>query len=513
MSNLEHIVAAQQDLLNGLLAAERGEIKVPDLKPLSGVLGILPQRNDLFATRIRITGGELPLEKFNFIAALVKRVKPGYIHFSSRQNIQLHDVPPGQAKVVIEECTRNGLPFRGGGGDSFRNVSASLTSGIAPDDSADLIAYARALTDAVFEWDEAFKLPRKLKIAFASRFDAALALRQDLGFVESADEKGNFGFTVYGGGGFGRNAAVGIELLKFIAPAELPRAARAMVQLFSEHGDRANRAAARIRYIRTRLGDREFVKLFRDYYKRFAKTEFPAVPVYPVSWNARRPVSPAVLPAEFVNDPGFRRWLKLAVKPTRFHGKYSVLLPVPQGVLSVDQFVKLAALLTAFDVPAVRLTIEQNVWLPTVGKRYLYPLYQALKKFPVDLTLATFRGQIKSCIGASVCKAGILDAPKYGALLADALDRHFRKYPAKLTPELALAIVTGVRLSGCHNSCLSHQAARIGLQGTRKKIGEELADGFTVWLNPDGAPIGSENPEFIPANRVAGRLIELLETL
>lgn len=511
MGNLERIVAAQQDLLKGLLAAERGEIKVPDLKPLSGVLGILPQRNDLFATRIRITGGELELEKLNFIAGLVKKVKPGYIHLSSRQTIQLHDVPPGRAKMVIEECTRNGLPFRGGGGDSFRNVSASLTSGIAPDDSVDLMPYARALTDAVFDWDEAFKLPRKLKIAFASKNDAALALRQDLGFVESSDDKGNFGFAVYGGGGFGRNPAVGIELLKFIVPAELPRVARAMVQLFSEHGDRANRATARVRYVRTRLGDREFVKLFRDYYKHFAKTEFPAVPVYQVSWNARRPISPLALPADFAKDPDFRRWLKLAVKPTRFHGKYSVLLPVPQGVLSVDQFVKLAALLTKFDVPAVRLSIEQNIWLPTVGKRYLYPLYQALKAFPADLTLATFRGQIKSCIGATVCKAGILDAPKYGALLADALDRHFRKHPAKLTPELALAIVTGIRLSGCHNSCMSHQAGWIGLQGTRKKVGEELVDGFTVWLNPDGAPIGSENPEFIPADRLAKRVIELLE--
>ena len=67
MSNLEHIIQAQQPLLAALQKAEKGEITVPDLKPLSSILGILPQRNNLLGTRIRITGGEISTTKFLFL--------------------------------------------------------------------------------------------------------------------------------------------------------------------------------------------------------------------------------------------------------------------------------------------------------------------------------------------------------------------------------------------------------------------------------------------------------------
>lgn len=506
MSDLPHIIESQQELLAGLARAEAGEVKVADLKPLSGVFGILPQRNDLFAARVRVTGGELAVADMVFLAGLAKRVKPSYVHFSSRQNVQFHDVTPAGAAAVIRECTAHELPFRGGGGDSFRNISASIGSGVFRDRSADLVPYARYLTDIIFDWDEAFRLPRKLKIGFASGADFALALRQDLGFL-AVRSGGRYGFEVYGGGGFGRNPATGVKLLDFIEPRELPRAARAMVELFSEHGDRTNRAVARIRYIAERLGREEFVKLYMGYYDRLAGADYPAPPDFPADWNRR---NPAVFRQNSTVDSGFRRWRRLAAKRTRFPGEYSVTLFVPRGVLSVKEFALLAALLERFKVPAVRLTFEQNVMIPAIAEEALPKLYAALKKFPADLVFASFRGRVSSCIGVTVCKPGILDAPRHAAGVEAALDGYFRKHPEQFTAKRVNMIATGLHMSGCPNSCSSHQASRFGLQGTRKRVGEELADGFTVWSNPGGAAIGEEDREFVPASELPERVLELL---
>ena len=196
---------------------------------------------------------------------------------SSRQDVQLHGVPPENVYAAVRSCTENGLPFKGGG-NTFRNILVSPDSGIAPDSIFDVIPHAKSLTDIIFRWDNAFELPRKLKIGFAaSEKDEFMAAIQDLGFV-AAIKAGKPGFKVYGGGGMGRESAVGIELLDFIPCAQVPQCALAMTEFFYEHGDRTNRNTARIRFLVKRLGKEKFVELFRDYFNRAQKetSPFPA---------------------------------------------------------------------------------------------------------------------------------------------------------------------------------------------------------------------------------------------
>lgn len=153
-------------------------------------------------TRIRQPGAEIPLGALKFLARLFLDVRPEFTVFSTRQNIQVHGLTPAKAAAIVRACTDNELPFRGGGGDTFRSVSVTPESGVAPGGLFDLVPYARFATEAVFDWDLAFALPRKIKIAFAAQGDEALALRQDLGFVAATDADGARGFVVYGGGGF-----------------------------------------------------------------------------------------------------------------------------------------------------------------------------------------------------------------------------------------------------------------------------------------------------------------------
>ena len=306
-----------------------------------------------------------------------------------------------------------------------------------------------------------------------------------------------------------KHVVLGIKLLDFIPPEELAIAARAMVELFYDLGDRTNRARARLRHLRTSLGDDVFRAKYLAYFSRHGAGEYPPPPAFAADWSYH--AAPAAAePAEPADQADYARWIALAVEPNRFEGEASVTLFVPFGVLTPPAFAALVDMLESFNVPAVRLTDRQNVFIPSVPRASLPALYNALRAFPVDLTLRSIVGKVTSCIGAAVCKAGILDCPKYARMVAEALDAHFKSNPGSFTPERARAVMDRLRLSGCPNSCNDHEQAAIGLQGMRKRVDGELVDGFTVWRKDGAAHIGAEDPEFIPAADLPARIVPLL---
>ncbi len=212
-------------------------------------------------------------------------------------------------------------------------------------------------------------------------------------------------------------------------------------------------------------------------------------------------------------DPEFAAWRRIAVAPTRFGADVvAVTLFVPRGVLSPEEFAAMTGVIETFEVPAVRLTFEQNVILPALHRSALPHLYRALRKLPFDLCFSTFAGQLDCCIGATVCKIGVLDTPKYGALVAEALDRYFAEHPEK-KPVLATKLIEMLHFSGCPNSCTAHEVSRFGFQGCRKNLDGVLTDCFQLWRNPEfpASAIGGAADEVIPAAKIGERVIQLLE--
>lgn len=512
--DLNQIIESQAGLLNALQELAAGKIDFAAYKPFGAPFGVYPQRDGKLMNRIRLTGGEATREQLNFIARICRSSGADFMHITTRQDIQLHGVSPLESVKVIRECTANGLPFRGGGGDTFRNIAITASSGIADDGSFDLAPYARYLTDVVFGWEKAYHLPRKIKIGFASANDAPLALRQDLGFVAATDADGNRGFAVYGGGGFGRESTVGVKLFDFLPAGKIAYAARAMVELFSDHGDREHRNMARIRFIVKRLGKEAFVALYHEYYEKFRGETYPEVGEPAADWSfGTAPVREFAPDASLDGDAAFRRWRALAVRPTRFGAdRVAVTVYIPRGVLSPEEFLKLGGVFAEFGIPAVRLTFEQNILVPALHVSAPAAFYRALKQLGPDYTFESFAGQLDCCIGATICKIGVLDTPKYGAVVGEALDRYFEAHPEKRA-KAALLLPELLHFSGCPNSCTAHEVARFGFQGCKKKIDDVLTDCFTLWRNRNypASPIGEDAAEVIPAPQLAERVIRLLE--
>jgi len=491
---------------------QAGTVTPEALKPVAAQLGIYQQRNGSFMVRVRVNGGEVACEKLSGIADILT-ASGGHAHLTSRQDIQVHEIPASQVVDAVGASDRLGLPFKGGGGNTYRNLLVGSDSGLSESSVFDVYPYAQALNRAMQKCEKAFALPRKLKIGlFASEHDRLRAAVQDLGFVAQLRD-GVEGFTVYVAGGLGRESSVGLELIGFLPGSQMIRAAVALTELFYEHGDRANRHQARLRFLLKKLGAEAFQRLFLEY---FARTEAPVVHV-----RAEDHLSPLIhgLKRGRAGKPveGFGLWEQIAVLPTRFGDDVkSVRLFVPYGKLSAGQLRKVAELATEYGSPFVRLLVTQDILIPLVHRSALPSLYKRLRQelAEVDLTFASYKGHLVTCVGATVCKIGLADAPAVGDLIASELDRYLPPdSPEKM--RLLKVVADDLRISGCPNACAGHPAARIGIECLKRREGENLLTFGCLFagagLGPHGAPRLSERLPSGPValEQIAQKVLEL----
>jgi len=459
---------ALKKAFDGFLA---GTVAPEALKCVAAPFGIYQQRNGNFMVRVRVNGGEIACDQLAGLADILDAMG-GYAHLTSRQDLQMHDIPAARVIGAVAASDRLGLPFKGGGGNTYRNMLVSADSGLSEDSVLDVYPYAHALNSAMRKYEKAYALPRKLKIGFfASGRDRLRASVQDLGFVAKIQD-GDPGFTVFAAGGMGRESSVGLELFGFLPAAQIVRAALALTELFHDHGNRADRNQARLRFLLKRLGAEAFLRLYLEY---FARAKTPALRVH-----ADDPFPTLIRglkrgrAAETVE--GYARWKQIAVLPTRFgEDVHSVRLFVPYGNLAARQLRKIAALSAEYGLPTVRLLATQDVLIPLVHDSALPELYGRLRQeFPeIDLTFASYKGHIVTCVGASVCKIGMADSPAVADVIAAVLDRYLPPdTPEKL--RLLKTVADDLRISGCPNACSGHLSARIGIECLRRRDGEDV---------------------------------------
>ncbi len=495
-----------------------GGLSADALKPVAAPFGIYQQRNGDFMVRVRVTGGEITCDKLTGLAGICEAAA-GRAHLTSRQAIQLHDIPAAHVAATVQACDRLGLPFRGGGGNTYRNTVVGADSGLSPEGAFDVYPYAHALNRALVRYEKAFALPRKFKLGFfAGTRDLLRAATHDLGFVAQVRD-GRRGFIVYAGGGMGRESAVGVRLTDFLPAEQALRAAVALIALFHDHGDRANRNQARLRFVLKRLGPEAFQRLYLEYYAaakapllRVAEAA-PGLPPEFAACAARFGVAEIAVAAD-----GFAHWERFAVLPTRFgDAAVSVRLFVPYGNLTAGQLRRVAALATEFGAPRVRLLPTQDMLLPYVPRVSLRALYARLQSdLPdLDLTFASYKGHLVTCIGASVCKIGMVDAPAVADALAAELDRYL---PADTEAKLALLRTSadGLRISGCPNACSGHPAACIGIGCLNQKVDGDIRPFGRVVTGAgvvDGVPQLSTSGGDEPARPVPALVAAVLERL
>jgi len=413
------------------------------------LLGLYDMRTEgLVLQRIKVHAGRITSAQLRACAGLATTFTPGYpVHVTTRQDIELHGLKPDDVPAVQKAIGAVGLTTLGAAGDTPRNITVCPGCGLCPGTTdvsrlADLIAQsAQALP-----WIR--KLPRKFKISISGCENAAARpWINDVGLIACAG--GTFRAII--AGSLGARPGTGIELYAGLKPGELIPLVIAALRLFNAEGDRENRARARLRHVRERLGDRKFQdSLEAMFQKEKAKGEWAA------------PNTPRVS-----GEP---------LKETR--------LRLPLGDIEPDLAAELADAAET-NRTVIRLGFEHDIFL--YGDIELGPALKALVGGP----------SIVSCPGSTWCERGITCS-------RDAATAIREKLPAGCGLRICL--------SGCPNNCAHAAVADIGLTGRMKTIEGARTECFRLVGGGDkgrGPALAEELHPAVTADR-AGQAVAML---
>jgi sulfite reductase beta subunit-like hemoprotein len=421
----------------------------------------------VFMVRCRVPGGRLTPDQARSVADLADDHGHGWIHVSTRQNLELHWVAARQVPEVLRRCDAIGLTNRSTCGHTMRNVMSCPDAGVGLDEPFDCYPDAQMVSDAIVARSAELncRLPSRINIAFGGcptcRDHARL---NDGGFVSLLSD-GVPGYQLWAAGSLGTKPYLALLLADFVPREHVVAAARALIDVFVTHGDIDDPKRGRMKFAVERLGEAAFRDAFEDTF-----AEHVAHPDY-VSTVPELAVIGARRRAEILRHVPDGGWGS-GVRPERTPGRATVTVNVPLGDLTSLETRCLAALADAHGEGTLHLTRNQNVALRAVPLAHLPAVRAALAVHGLGLQGADDATDVRACTGSAVCSLGITAAPDAGR---------------DLLAQPGLVRNSGLRLhiSGCPNACAQHQAADIGLSGAKVKINGRIRLGYHLWLGAD----------------------------
>lgn len=518
---------------------ERGELDADGWRAfrlLSGTYG-QRQEGDLSMLRAKIPQGILSFDQLLVLADVADRYSRGFLHLTTRQNVQLHFIPLGQIATAMRELADVGLTTREACGNSVRNVTTSPTAGVAADEVFDPTPYAQAFTRYFLRHPLSSSLPRKFKVAFSGGgADHAFALINDLGFSARVRKEGPRelrGFRVTVAGGTAILCRSGNEIAEFLPAGEILALSEAVVRVFHARGDRKHRHKNRMKFLVKEMGWESFRDAVHTELARVREEGVPAlafdpddppVEIAPARYDAPpaaseldallgadAPRGPGVVPRflPVVGDPRGDRFVRTNVRPQRQKGYVTVTITVPLGDLSSGRLRILARLAQSFGDGTVRTTPGQNLVLRWVREDRVRALHAILERVGLAEPDPESPADVSSCPGAESCKLAVTQSRG----VADLVAARFKEDRALVDRAAGLV----VKVSGCPNGCGLHHIAGIGLQGGLRKVGDRPVPQYFVYVGGDA---GGDVARFgrvaakVPARRVPevfDRLIALYE--
>lgn len=430
--------------------------------------------------RIAVPYGLLSSRQLRKLAHIARYYDKGYLHFTTRQNIQLNWPALEEVPDILEELSEVEMHAIQTSGNCIRNVTSDQFAGVAPDEVED----PRPWCELIRQWStlhpEFAFLPRKFKIAVSgSQGDRAAIQVHDIGLQLVRNAEGELGFTVLVGGGLGRTPVIGSVIREFLPWQHLLTYLNAILRVYNRYGRRDNKYKARIKILVKAWSAEVFAEkverdwsTYRDGPLTLTQEEVQRIKSFftlPAYRNIDANDANHAVQLHALEHPRFQKWLSKNVMPHRVAGYAAVTLSLkPIGVAPGDvtdsQLETIAELADQYSFGEVRATHNQNIVLADVEKSELYNLWQQLVEFGFATPTVGTLNDIICCPGGDFCSlANAKSIP-----IAEAIQRKFDDldYVYDLG-ELSLNI------SGCMNACGHHHVGNIGILGVDKK-GEEF---------------------------------------
>jgi len=462
-----------------------------------------PAKLYIFMVRCKIPGGKVTAEQYLALDKLCEQYANDTLRITSRQGFQFHGVRMPGLKAIIADINKTLLTTLGACGDVNRNVMAPPAPIASPlydtlqADADKLAAHFAPRSGAYHEiWLDGEKvsggeetepiygkvyLPRKFKIGFALPEDNSVdVFAQDLGLIALAEGEKIVGYNMLVGGGMGMthgNANTFPHIgqpMGFINPDQLQTAAEAVVELFRDHGNRADRKRARIKYLVHDWGVAKFREVLATY------LPFPLVLPKPV---------------EVTGFP-----LHLGWNP-QGDGKFYYGLSIENGRIKDEGDFRLKTavrLIVEKFRPRLRLTPMQDILFCDLPAKALAGIEEILAAHNVPTHRSLVRQHSMACPAIPTCGLAIAEAERVMPALIDQLEETLTTL--KLDEEKI-----SIRMTGCPNGCVRTYQSDIGVVG-------RSGDKYTIFVggNLVGSRLAYVLKDLVPLHDIVPTLHPLL---
>lgn len=460
-----------------------GKIHDEKFRSLRLARGIYGQRQPgVQMIRIKLPFGKISFKQVLRIADISDEYASSNLHLTTRQDIQIHYVSLDRTPELWAKLEQDDITLREACGNTVRNVTASPTSGIDPNEPFDVSPYALATFKYFLRNPICQEMGRKFKIAFSSSdADTAFTYIHDLGFIPKLiliDGKEVRGFKVLFGGGLGAQPSIAHMVNEFLHEDELIPYIESTLRVFDRYGERSNRNKARMKFLVAKLGLDEVLRLIEE--ERVANrtknfnidreaVDLPQIP------------DKIALPDIHISDQLiYQRWLDTNVFEQKQAGFYGVYIKVTTGDIPTSKARKFIAAISGLVADEIRITINQGLLLKYVRKEALPVLFERLEE--LDFVKPGFDSvsDITTCPGTDTCNLGISNSTELARVLEDLIAEEY--------DELIDNQDIKIKISGCMNSCGQHGLAHIGFHGSSLKAAGKVVPAAQVLLG--GGTVG-----------------------
>ncbi|MCJ8210986.1 HEPN domain-containing protein [Mucilaginibacter sp. RS28] len=497
------------DLEKKIRAFREGKIHDEKFRSLRLARGIYGQRQPgVQMVRIKLPFGKVTFKQLLRIADISDEYGSSNLHLTTRQDIQIHYVSLDRTPQLWAELEQDDITLREACGNTVRNVTASPTAGIDPQEPFDVSPYAQATFEYFLRNPICQEMGRKFKISFSSsEADTAFSYIHDLGFIPKLKANGERGFKVLLGGGLGAQPVLAHLVEEFLPEDELIPYIEAVIRVFDRYGERNNRNKARLKFLIQKIGLEEVIRLAS------AEKIANKVKTYPINREVlAQPEIPALaqdlLTSEQLSNPlRYEQWLLTNVFEQKQTGFFGVYIKVPKGDIHSDEARALVAAIKPFVADEIRVTQNQGLLLKFVRKEALPSLYQALNEINFAAPGFDSVADVTTCPGTDTCNLGISNSMTLAVVLEDIIYREYEDFIYNRDIK--------IKISGCMNSCGQHGLAHIGFHGSSLKANGKVLPSVQVLLGGgtvgDGVGRASDKVIKVPAKRADQVLRKVLD--
>ena len=422
----------------------------------------------MFMVRCKIPGGRLTARQYIAVDDLAGAYGNGTLRFTSRQGIQLHGVLKSHLKDTIAGINACLLSTLGACGDVERNVMAcpaphydgvhaelqetakTLAAHLAPRTHAyheiwlngQPVGDSQPAPDIEPLYGKVY-LPRKFKTGLALPEDNCIDIyAQDLGLLAIVEQGKIVGYNVLVGGGMGMthgNHNTFPHLARpicYVPAGAVVMAAEAVVRLFRDHGNRADRKRARIKYLVHDWGVDKFREVLSGY------------------------LGGKLYEPQPVEVSGFDPHLGWHAQGD---GKYFYGLSIENGRVKDECSLRLRTglrkIVERFQ-PAIRLTPLQDILLCDLEENARAEIENLLDEHGISRPheISTVQKYSMACPAIPTCGLAISESERLLPTIIDQLELELKRLGLE-DEKLS------VRMTGCPNGCARPYQSDIGLVG------------------------------------------------